>query len=89
MAKKKKQPEEGGNAVIYARYSSNNQKEESIEQQVVIPLDKTGRNVVVMMLDRAIGYFIPYILQEKPELRESFDGFTFPLPLFISAPDAV
>lgn len=29
------------------------------------------------MLDRSIGAFIPYILQEKPELADSFSGFTF------------
>lgn len=40
-------------------------------------LSQTGTNVVVIMLDRAIGEFIPYIMQEKPELREQFDGFTY------------
>ena len=40
-------------------------------------LSQTGKNVVVIMLDRAIGDFIPYILQEKPELAEQYDGFTF------------
>ena len=29
------------------------------------------------MLDRALGMQIPYIMQEKPELAEAFDGFTF------------
>ena len=28
------------------------------------------------MLDRAIGSFVPYIFDEKPELVEKFDGFT-------------
>ena len=40
-------------------------------------LDKTGRNVVVIMLDRAVGAFVPYIMNEKPELLEQFDGFTW------------
>ena len=29
------------------------------------------------MLDRAIGSMVPYIMAEKPELKESFDGFTW------------
>ena len=40
-----------------------------------ITLSKTGRNVVVIMLDRAIGSYVPYIFDEKPELKESFRGF--------------
>ena len=40
-------------------------------------LSKDGQNVVVLMLDRAIGSMVPYILNEKPELRQSFDGFTW------------
>lgn len=40
-------------------------------------LSKEGKNVVVLMLDRAIGQYIPYIMNEKPELQEQFAGFTF------------
>jgi len=36
-----------------------------------------GENVVVLMLDRALGQFMPYIMNENPELYEQFDGFTF------------
>lgn len=42
-----------------------------------IPLSKNGKNVVVLMLDRAMGTEIPYIFNEKPELIEQFDGFTY------------
>ncbi|MBR3081386.1 MAG: membrane protein insertase YidC [Clostridiales bacterium] len=40
-------------------------------------LSKDGQNVVVIMLDRAVGSMVPYIFNEKPELKESFDGFTW------------
>ena len=40
-------------------------------------LSKDGQNVVVLMLDRALGSMVPYIMAEKPELKESFDGFTW------------
>ena len=42
-----------------------------------LTISKNGRNVVVVMLDRAMGEMFPYILSEKPELRETFDGFTY------------
>lgn len=50
---------------------------ESISENLSIPLSKTGKNVVVIMLDRAIGGFIPYIMNEKPELKKQFEGFTY------------
>ena len=40
-------------------------------------LSKNGQNVVVIMLDRGIGPFVPYIMEEKPELLKQFDGFTY------------
>ena len=40
-------------------------------------LSTTGKNVVVLMLDRAMGEYIPYIFEEKPELKEQFSGFTY------------
>lgn len=40
-------------------------------------LSTTGHNVVVIMLDRALGQYVPYILNEKPELNEKYDGFTY------------
>ena len=29
------------------------------------------------MIDRAIDGYVPYIMNEKPELKEKFDGFTW------------
>ncbi len=40
-------------------------------------LSKNGKNVIVIMLDRAMGQYIPYIMNEKPELQEQFAGFTY------------
>lgn len=44
---------------------------------VSLPLSKNGRNVIVIMLDRAVSGYIPFIMTENPELRERFDGFTY------------
>jgi len=45
--------------------------------ELSIQLSKEGKNVVVIMLDRAIGGYLPYFMQEKPELKEQFAGFTY------------
>lgn len=44
---------------------------------VSITLSKDEQNVIVIMLDRGMGEYIPYIMNEKPELLEKFDGFTY------------
>jgi YidC/Oxa1 family membrane protein insertase len=36
-----------------------------------------GKNVIVIMMDRGISGYIPYIFKEKPELAEAFSGFTY------------
>jgi YidC/Oxa1 family membrane protein insertase len=43
----------------------------------VFSLSKTGKNVVLIMLDGAISDFIPYIFEERPELQDVFSGFTY------------
>ena len=40
-------------------------------------LSTEGNNVVVIMLDRAIGPFVPYMLEENPQLAQQLDGFTY------------
>ena len=40
-------------------------------------LSKKGMNVVVIMLDRGIGTYIPFIMAERPELKEKFSGFVY------------
>ena len=42
-----------------------------------ITLSRNGKNIVVFMLDRAMGEYVPYIFNEKPELKEKFSGFTY------------
>jgi YidC/Oxa1 family membrane protein insertase len=40
-------------------------------------LSRKGKNTVVIMLDRASSSFFPYILDESPDLREIYSGFTY------------
>ena len=40
-------------------------------------LSRDGKNVVVLMLDRAIGSYLPYLFRENAELQQQFAGFTY------------
>jgi membrane protein insertase Oxa1/YidC/SpoIIIJ len=51
------------------------QTEETISP--IIQLSKTGKNVLVIMLDMAASVFIPYIFEESPELKQMYEGFIF------------
>ncbi|SCW71408.1 hypothetical protein SAMN02910456_02741, partial [Ruminococcaceae bacterium YRB3002] len=65
-------------ALINSYYDSasimiNGKKDE--KPRITLSMDQ--RNVVVIMVDRAIGRLLPYIFAEKPELEQQFDGFTY------------
>jgi len=47
-----------------------------ITEQPKITLSRNGKNVMVIMLDRAIGCIVPYLFNESPKLKKQFDGFT-------------
>jgi len=42
-----------------------------------IHLSKSGKNVVVLFLDRGISGFLPFMLEERPDLAEKLAGFTY------------
>ena len=46
-------------------------------EKAAFTLSREGKNVMVIMLDRTISGFVPYFMNEKPELKEQFDGFTW------------
>ena len=43
----------------------------------ILNFSKYKENIIVLMLDRAISTYVPYIFEEKPELKEQFSGFVF------------
>ncbi len=57
-------------------YYENRQAEVEVGEKI-LNLSKNGQNVVFIMLDRAIGGYVPFIFEEKPELKEAFAGFTW------------
>ncbi len=50
---------------------------EDSSQEMPILLDRSGKNVVVIMLDRGISGYIPFILTERPELKDQLKGFVY------------
>lgn len=42
-----------------------------------ITLTTKGKNVIIVMMDRAIGYYVPFLMEERPELQNQFSGFTY------------
>jgi len=62
---------------INSVYSGLDYLDEENEYESIIHLSQNGENVVVLILDRALGTEVPYIFNEKPELKEQFDGFVY------------
>ena len=42
-----------------------------------IELSKTGKNVIIIFLDRFAGALLPMIIDEKPEFKNIYSGFIF------------
>jgi YidC/Oxa1 family membrane protein insertase len=60
----------------YSEFNTPAQEEiHSIEP--VFHFSKNGKNTVVIMLDRALNAFIPYIFEESPELNDIYSGFVY------------
>jgi membrane protein insertase Oxa1/YidC/SpoIIIJ len=51
--------------------------EEKVLTESIFSLSRKGKNTVIIMLDRASSSFFPYILEESPDLKEIFSGFTY------------
>jgi YidC/Oxa1 family membrane protein insertase len=43
----------------------------------IFSLSRTGKNIVVILLDRAASVFMPFIFEESPELKKAYSGFIF------------
>jgi YidC/Oxa1 family membrane protein insertase len=52
---------------------------DTVESKIepVIGLSKTGKNILFIMLDRAIGSYFPLIMEERDELTSTFSGFVY------------
>lgn len=67
----------------YIAYSENLKENENLSEfennkfKSVYHFSKTGKNVVVLFLDRAINSFFPYAIEEIPELKKQLQGFVY------------
>lgn len=63
--------------IVKSTAETKTQVESTSNEMPSFSLSQDGNNVVVIMLDRGISSFVPYIMAENPALAEQFDGFTF------------
>jgi YidC/Oxa1 family membrane protein insertase len=61
----------------YALLRDQGKVENTAEISTHYALSKTGKNVLLIMLDAAVSGYLPYIFEEKPELRSVFNDFTW------------
>ncbi|MCL2242947.1 MAG: YidC/Oxa1 family membrane protein insertase [Treponema sp.] len=63
----------------YKQLSKNYIKNEIILNEItpIFTISQKSKNIVIIMLDRAISGFLPYILEESPELKNIYSGFVF------------
>jgi len=59
----------------YEIYKNKNGDVDTLEK--VFNFSKNGKNIIILMMDRMISLYLPFIFEEKPELMNSFRGFTY------------
>lgn len=62
-------------AIIQHDYSLTKAPSFNDELEPIFHLSKNGKNVIVLMQDRCFSPFIPYVIEELPDLAEKYDGF--------------
>ena len=62
---------------IQATKAGIHEVDDGAEVDYVLPLSTEGRNVIVLMMDRAISAYVPFLFEEKPELYDMYAGFTY------------
>jgi YidC/Oxa1 family membrane protein insertase len=67
----------GNDFAVLEQITSREQDGHSELLRPVFNFSREGKNVIVIMLDRAISAYVPFIFDEKPELRKAFDGFVW------------
>ena len=62
---------------INNNFKNANPPQEITELEPQFHLSKTNKNVIVIMVDRAVSSIIPYIFSERPDIEKKYDGFTY------------
>lgn len=53
------------------------EREASADPNQIFSFSKEEKNVVLIMLDRALSCYFPYIMEEMPDVKKQFDGFVY------------
>lgn len=61
----------------YKEFTKKTSGTSATKVEPIFNLSKDKKNVILFMLDRAQGQYIPEILKEAPELSNIFEGFTY------------
>jgi hypothetical protein len=61
----------------YMAIQNRQEVDDAGPETAVYTLSKTGKNVLLIMLDAAVSGYVPYIFEEKPELAFGFRDFTW------------
>lgn len=64
-------------SLINISLNSHHLYNEYDREDISVPMTASGQNVVIIMVDRMNSVYIPYLFNERPELAEKFDGFTY------------
>ena len=58
-------------------HTLTSKKDDNDDKIIHYQLSKTGKNVIVLILDTATASYIPHLIKEKPFIEEKLDGFTW------------
>jgi hypothetical protein len=65
---------------IHQEYSEFESRGSAVNDEIpekLYSFSKNGKNILIIMLDSGMSGFIPYVLEEKPELADVFSGVTY------------
>lgn len=62
---------------VRTELNANAAAKQKVGDPLVMKFSRNGKNVVILMLDRAFSPYLPFVFEEKPELQASFSGFTY------------
>lgn len=64
-------------ATIISDFHKIKQADKNAQNRYIINLSREKENVILLMLDKGVGQYIPYIFNENNELIAQYDGFTY------------
>jgi YidC/Oxa1 family membrane protein insertase len=59
----------------FVKEQHTSQKKDAERIQPEYTFSKTGKNVLVIMIDSIVGSYVPFVFEEKPELKSVMEGF--------------